>query len=73
MMILGMFGPLEVIIVLMVVALGLLLPLIALVDILRSNFQANNKLIWVVVVVFTNILGSILYFLIGRNQKIKNI
>ena len=72
MMILGMFGPIEVLIILMVVALGLLLPLIALVDILRSNFQANNKLIWVVVVVFTNILGSILYFLIGRNQRIKN-
>jgi len=71
-MILGMFGPIEVLIILMVVALGLLLPLIALVDILRSNFQANNKLIWVVVVVFTNILGSILYFLIGRNQRIKN-
>lgn len=43
---------------------------IALIDILRSNFEGNNKLIWVIVVVFSNVLGFILYFLMGKNQKL---
>jgi hypothetical protein len=28
------------------------------------------QLIWVIVVIFFNIIGTILYFIIGRNQKI---
>lgn len=46
--------------------------IIALIDILRSNFkEANGKIIWVLLVIFLPILGSILYFAIGKNQKIK--
>ena len=48
-----------------------ILPILALVDILKSTFESNNKLIWVLVVIFTNIIGAVLYFTIGRNQKIK--
>ncbi len=50
-----------------------LTPLIALVDILRHEFTGNNKLIWILVVFFFNFFGVILYFLIGRKQKIKNL
>lgn len=49
---------------------GILLPLWALIDILKSNFEGNNKLIWIIVVVFTNLLGVLLYILMGRKQKI---
>ncbi|MDB5242904.1 MAG: hypothetical protein JWP57_3529 [Spirosoma sp.] len=55
-------------------ALGvfLLLPLMALVDVLRSDFRgANDKLIWVIVILFLNIIGAVLYFFIGRNQRTK--
>ncbi|WP_229663419.1 PLDc N-terminal domain-containing protein [Cloacibacterium rupense] len=46
--------------------------IIALIDILKSNFkEANGKIIWVLLVIFLPILGSILYFAIGKNQKIK--
>lgn len=48
-----------------------IIPIIALVDILRSNFEGNNKLIWILVVLFTSIIGSILYFAMGRKQKIE--
>lgn len=48
-----------------------LIPLIALVDILKSNFKGNDKLIWVIVVIFTNLMGAILYFFIGRKQKVE--
>ncbi|MFI1770266.1 PLD nuclease N-terminal domain-containing protein [Thalassobellus citreus] len=51
--------------------LGILPTIIALVDILKSEFTENNKIVWLLVVLFTNFFGAILYFLIGREQKIK--
>ena len=68
MKILGMVGPWQVLILLV----GLLLSIIALVDVIRSNFKgSNDKLIWVLVILFLNIFGALLYFLIGTRQKIK--
>ncbi len=43
----------------------------ALIDILRNEFTGSNKIIWVVIVFVLPILGAILYFLIGRKQKVK--
>ena len=42
----------------------------AFIDILKSNFKKNNKFIWIIVVAIVPILGAVLYFMIGRNQKI---
>ena len=42
----------------------------ALVDILKNEFTANNKLIWLVLVVILPVLGVVLYYFIGREQKI---
>jgi hypothetical protein len=68
---LGVIGPQELIIIL-IVSLGFfLLPLLAIVDIIRSKFEGNMQLIWILIVLFFNIIGSILYFIIGRNQKIQ--
>jgi hypothetical protein len=44
--------------------------IIALVDVLKSEFAGSNKIIWFLVVVFLGPLGVILYFTIGKNQKI---
>lgn len=53
--------------------LPFLLVLAALVDIIRSDFRdSNTKLIWVIIVIFVPVLGSLLYFILGRNQKIKD-
>ncbi|MEQ8909439.1 MAG: PLDc N-terminal domain-containing protein [Vicingaceae bacterium] len=49
----------------------LLLPLLALIDILISDFKGSDKLIWVLVVIFLSTIGAVLYLLIGREQKIK--
>lgn len=44
----------------------------ALVDILKSNFRRDyEKVIWVIVIIFMPFLGSILYFLIGRNNRVQ--
>ncbi|MGM0635427.1 MAG: PLD nuclease N-terminal domain-containing protein [Bacteroidota bacterium] len=44
--------------------------LYALVDIAKNNFEKNNKLFWLLLVLFTNFFGAILYFTIGRNQRL---
>jgi hypothetical protein len=70
MIILGFISAVELIIVLFFLLFILILPLIALVDILKSNFEGNNKLIWVIVVIFLSAVGALLYWLIGRKQKV---
>jgi len=54
-----------------IILLTILFPIWALIDILKSKFDENNKLIWVLAVIFTNIVGATLYFFIGKKQKIK--
>ncbi len=67
-MALGIIGPWQILIV--VGALGIIFPIVALVDILKSHFKGNDKIIWVLVVIFFNFFGSIIYFLMGRKQRI---
>lgn len=60
---------------LIIVSIFILLPsifwIIALIDILKSDFRdTNGKIIWALVVIFLPVIGSILYFLIGKSQKI---
>jgi len=47
------------------------LSLWALVDILKSRFrESTNKIVWLLVILFIPILGVILYFIIGRKQRV---
>ncbi|WP_298287722.1 PLD nuclease N-terminal domain-containing protein [uncultured Lutibacter sp.] len=69
---LGMIGPWQIILILIIVFLGFLPTIIALIDILRNKFNGNDKIVWVLVVLFFNLIGAILYFIIGTKQKIKS-
>jgi hypothetical protein len=69
---LGMIGAWQLILLLVVLLLGVLPTIIALIDIVKSEFKGNNKIVWLLVVLLTNFFGAILYFLIGREQKIKS-
>ncbi|WP_117171964.1 PLD nuclease N-terminal domain-containing protein [Lutibacter oceani] len=69
---LGMIGPWQIILILIIVFLGFIPTIIALIDILRNKFNGNDKIVWVLVVLFFNLIGAILYFIIGTKQKIKN-
>jgi uncharacterized membrane protein YhaH (DUF805 family) len=42
----------------------------ALIDILKSEFKDNNKLIWLLTVILVPFIGAIVYFAIGKKQKI---
>jgi len=42
----------------------------ALVDVIRSEFKGeNDKLIWLLLVILLPLVGTILYFTIGKDQK----
>ena len=57
---------------LLIFAVVLVLPIIALIDILKNDFQGNNKLQWVLVVILLPVIGSLLYFFFGMKQKMRN-
>lgn len=66
-----MIALIQILIVLVIIGLILLLPLMAIIDIVRNEFSGNNKLVWVLVVLLFPIIGSIIYFIIGGEQKTK--
>jgi len=41
-----------------------------LVDILKNEFTDNNKITWLLIVIFIPVIGMILYFFVGKKQKI---
>ena len=48
--------------------LGALLILIALVDLFRHRNTRGNVFIWLLVILFINTFGPILYFIFGRKD-----
>lgn len=51
--------------------LCLILWIWALVDIMRSRFrEESTKILWCVLVIFLPFIGTILYYIIGRGQRL---
>lgn len=43
----------------------------ALVDIVNARFREDlTKIVWVLIVIFLPVVGTILYYVIGRQQKL---
>lgn len=56
----------------LIIFLVLVVPVVlCLIDVLRSEFKGNDKIIWILVLIFLNIIGALLYKFIGEKQKIK--
>lgn len=51
---------------------SMLFPILSLISILRNRFKDNDKLIWILVVLFMPLIGSILYFVMGRPSNKRN-
>jgi TonB family protein len=61
-------------IVLLFVFIRIVLAIIAVVDIVRSQFiDPNDKIVWAIVSVMLPIFGPILYFIMGKKQKVQNV
>ncbi|WP_019637542.1 PLD nuclease N-terminal domain-containing protein [Paenibacillus fonticola] len=51
-----------------VIALQIILMLTALISLARAESVKGAKWIWALVILFGNIVGSIIYFIAGRNE-----
>lgn len=69
-MALAAFGLWQLIIIVVFLGICIVFPVIAMVDILKHRFRGSQKLTWVIGVLLFNILGAILYFIIGRKQRL---
>lgn len=58
-----------ILITILVILFIFLLPFLALISALMNTFRGNDKIIWILLIIFLPFLGSVLYFLIGRNQR----
>ncbi|MEM0519620.1 MULTISPECIES: PLD nuclease N-terminal domain-containing protein [Aequorivita] len=59
------------IVLIIVILIITVLPILALINILQNEFTSQNKLIWVLVVLFLPLFGSVLYFALGNEHKLK--
>lgn len=48
------------------------LPVIALIHMLRNNFKGRHRLVWVLIIVFLPLFGAIIYFIMGKRYRIEN-
>lgn len=61
-------GPWQTLLILLVALALLVLPVIALIDLLRGNLSTREKLVWALLILLFNVLGSLAYFLFGKNK-----
>ena len=55
-----------------ILVLEIILIVVSLVDLSKRNkVQFNNKVVWVIIIVFLNLIGPILYLVWGRNVEDK--
>ncbi|WP_338149256.1 PLD nuclease N-terminal domain-containing protein [Aequorivita vitellina] len=67
---LASIGVWQIILIVMILIVSIL-PIVALIDIIQNEFTGSNKLIWVLVVLFLPMFGSIMYFFMGKDQRLK--
>jgi Phospholipase_D-nuclease N-terminal len=52
-----------------VLIIQIVLLVFALVDLIKQKATRGPKWVWAVVIIFINILGPILYFVLGRKEE----
>ena len=52
------------------IVIELVLVVIALVDLIKRPQVRGNKLVWVLIIVFVEIIGPILYLALGRKERV---
>lgn len=67
----GMTNPFLIKVILIAILIVLIPTVMALIDISKNKYDRNDKMVWVFVVLFFNIIGVMIYFAFGRKQKIK--
>ncbi|HLR64719.1 MAG TPA: PLD nuclease N-terminal domain-containing protein [Pseudogracilibacillus sp.] len=59
----------NLLLILPLVLIQLILMIVALVDLVKSSEVNGPKGLWVIVIIFINVFGPIIYFIFGRKQS----
>ncbi len=46
----------------------LVIDIVAILEIVKSDFASGKKILWVLLILFLPIIGLILYYLVGRKK-----
>jgi hypothetical protein len=46
----------------------LIIDIVVIVDIVKSNKDTEKKVLWIIAVVFLPVLGPLLYYFLGKNR-----
>ncbi|MFE8695849.1 PLD nuclease N-terminal domain-containing protein [Cytobacillus sp. FJAT-53684] len=52
-----------------IILIQLILMLIAIIDLVRNDKTNGPKWLWILLILFVNIIGPILYFVVGRRNN----
>ncbi|MGG3564559.1 PLD nuclease N-terminal domain-containing protein [Neobacillus rhizosphaerae] len=52
-----------------IIIIQLILIVVAIIDLVRIDQTKGPKWLWVIIILFVNIIGPILYFVIGRRNN----
>ncbi|GIN40407.1 MULTISPECIES: PLDc N-terminal domain-containing protein [Heyndrickxia] len=52
-----------------IIIIQFLLVIIAVIDLIRNKQPNGPKWMWVLIILFINIVGPIIYFIVGRRQN----
>ncbi|QUG39943.1 PLDc N-terminal domain-containing protein [Psychrobacillus sp. INOP01] len=55
--------------ILPVLIIQLLLVVIAVIDLLRVKYTNGPKWMWALIIIFINIIGPVIYFIVGRRNE----
>ncbi len=52
------------------ILIDLVLLVVSLVDLVkREHVRGGNKIVWVLIIIFINLIGPIIYLIFGRQEK----
>ncbi|SDO19761.1 Phospholipase_D-nuclease N-terminal [Psychrobacillus sp. OK028] len=55
--------------ILPVIIIQLLLVIVAVIDLVRVKHTNGPKWMWAIIIIFINIIGPIIYFIVGRRNE----
>lgn len=63
------FNSIPWMLILPLLIIQLLLVIVAVIDLVRVKHTNGPKWMWVIIIIFINIIGPVIYFIVGRRNE----